>query len=576
MTATDTVWSRSLADEFWSGSVSPLMFSVSGGLIESRMVAKGLRLARISTDEPFLRYHRGYVYVNTGVLGEVLRFFPSIFLTDGVLAHLPSDLRALLEGRERSFLALFHPRFVATCARTLLEERGWSPFSNHHRFRRQADGLLARAHRGFGDELASEDPASLLRSLERVESEMGDFLEAAIWGVTYAYLLYPLVTTVSERWLDEGEGRVATWAMRRVPGNKTVEVNEAIEDLAEHLRTRPELRDRLETDPERFLRLLAVDDETDDEGHVRDGLHDLLTHHGHRLFGRDLLFPSWREHPRMVLDLVFKATEARTPGDDADRAREPEALGRRRSLDPLRRLLLELGLYYMPRYVHLRENMRYFADLFLARARAIALRLGDGLVERGTLEDRDQVFFLFRDELARAAVGPADPDLATLAESRRADYEDAKTHKPPLRIVGASATDPAPAPAEGEPLLDSPHALTGSGVSRGVVRGRARVVHDVDEFRDVEPGEILITNATDPGWTCLFSVAGGLVMEMGGMLSHGAILAREYELPAVAHIPDATSRIPTGALVEVDGLQGTVRVLEDPDDDPGSDDPAPS
>jgi len=100
-------------------------------------------------------------------------------------------------------------------------------------------------------------------------------------------------------------------------------------------------------------------------------------------------------------------------------------------------------------------------------------------------------------------------------------------------------------------------------VSRGVVRGRARVVLDVPEFRDVQPGEILITNATDPGWTCLFSLAGGVVMEMGGMLSHGAILAREYGLPAVASVTGATKAIPNGAWIEVDGLKGEVRILED-------------
>jgi pyruvate,water dikinase len=88
------------------------------------------------------------------------------------------------------------------------------------------------------------------------------------------------------------------------------------------------------------------------------------------------------------------------------------------------------------------------------------------------------------------------------------------------------------------------------------------VVLEVSEFRDVRPGEILITNATDPGWTCLFSLAGGVVMEMGGMLSHGAILAREYGLPAVASVAGATKAIPTGSLVEIDGLKGQVRLLE--------------
>ncbi len=536
------------------------MFSVSGSLIESRMIDGKLAFARIAKTAPFLRYHHGYVYANTNLLGDIFAIIPSIFLTKEVLENLPASLRARLHTEDRSLLSILSPRFVNACFQTLLHERGWSPFSNHRRFRKQGDAILARASRGFGDEVASSSPESLLHAMERIEDEMGVFLEASIWGVTYAYLLYPLVRIVSERWLGETEGTIAEWAMARVPGNKTVEVNEAIEALARRLRASPALF--------AAIREYGIDGASSrggvrsvslDEAEFRDAFHQLLLRHGHRLLGRDLIYPSWRESTRTVLDLVLKAVEARRDGDGPSASKpQPPELARRAQLSSFQRLWLELGLYYMPRYVNLRENMRYFADLFLERIRNVALRLGEHLTARGQLESRDQIFFLFREEVAAAVRGDV-PDLAAQARRRRIEYEQARDQKPPRELIGDQGADVATT----EPAPEHATRFTGSGVSRGVVRGRARVVLDVPEFRDVQPGEILITNATDPGWTCLFSLAGGVVMEMGGMLSHGAILAREYGLPAVASVTGATKAIPNGAWIEVDGLKGEVRILED-------------
>ncbi len=106
-------------------------------------------------------------------------------------------------------------------------------------------------------------------------------------------------------------------------------------------------------------------------------------------------------------------------------------------------------------------------------------------------------------------------------------------------------------------------ALVGSPASAGVVTSRARVVLD-PVGAHLEPGEILVAPSTDPGWTPLFLTAGGLVMEMGGSNSHGAVVAREYGIPAVVGVPDATARITSGQLITVDGAAGSVQVSEQP------------
>jgi rifampicin phosphotransferase len=128
------------------------------------------------------------------------------------------------------------------------------------------------------------------------------------------------------------------------------------------------------------------------------------------------------------------------------------------------------------------------------------------------------------------------------------------------RVLLSDGTEPEVG-AGPPPTADG--ALVGTAASAGTVTGPARVVLDPTGAHLV-PGEVLVAPSTDPGWTPLFLTAGGLVMEMGGANSHGAVVAREYGIPAVVGVPDATGRISTGEQVEVDGTHGLVRSLASP------------
>jgi pyruvate,water dikinase len=122
--------------------------------------------------------------------------------------------------------------------------------------------------------------------------------------------------------------------------------------------------------------------------------------------------------------------------------------------------------------------------------------------------------------------------------------------EPPAFLVGADAAAP-PAAAQ---------RLQGMGISRGTVSGTVRILRSVDDAARLRPGDILVARSTDPGWTPLFMKAGGLVMELGGMLSHGAVVAREYGLPAVVNVSRATEVLKDGDRVTIDGSRGVVWV----------------
>ncbi len=190
--------------------------------------------------------------------------------------------------------------------------------------------------------------------------------------------------------------------------------------------------------------------------------------------------------------------------------------------------------------------------VLLGEVRRLLRGVGDELAATGRLESAQDIFFLRLDE-ARQALGGR--DVRNLVRERRRDYDRELRRRHVPRILLSDGTEPE---AGTTPSGDG---LRGTPASAGVANGRARVVLD-PVGAQLEPGQILVAPSTDPGWTPLFLTAGGLVMEMGGAMSHGAVVAREYGIPAVVGVTGATDRIADGQRVAVDGSAGIVEVGE--------------
>ena len=173
------------------------------------------------------------------------------------------------------------------------------------------------------------------------------------------------------------------------------------------------------------------------------------------------------------------------------------------------------------------------------------------MARTGRLESAEDIFFLTLPETWPALAGQ---DLRPVVSERRAVYDRELKRRHVPRILLSDGTEPT---AGETPEATADGALRGTPASPGAVTAEARVILDPSDAR-LEPGEILVAPSTDPGWTPLFLTAGGLVMEMGGAMSHGAVVAREYGIPAVVGVPDATERIATGQRITVDGSNGIV------------------
>src|SRR5438132_1202869 len=213
------------------------------------------------------------------------------------------------------------------------------------------------------------------------------------------------------------------------------------------------------------------------------------------------------------------------------------------------------------------EDHNYYIDQRVGvLPRRLVLDAGRRLTSAGTLDDATDVFYLRRDELRSALLGSSE-GLAALAEDRRKEMVRWAQVRPPQTVgappVATATEDEDPDRFWGTHKLrsDRPGELKGNGASAGVGRGPARVLATLNEAGRFQPGDVLVTRTTMPPWTPLFAVASAVVTETGGILSHAAVTAREYGLPAVLCVENATGLIRDGQPVEVDGSNGTVRIL---------------
>jgi pyruvate,water dikinase len=295
-----------------------------------------------------------------------------------------------------------------------------------------------------------------------------------------------------------------------------------------------------------------------------------LERYGMRGVGEvDLGRARWREDPTFVLQAVksyLEIDEAQSPAaafrNGAAKARQAEqqlvaALGalpggraKSRKLRFMARRLRELG--------GLREFPKFALIQWMGIYREALLAFGREYAQRAALASPDDVFFLHMAELKALGSGES-RDWKALVAGRRADYAREARRKRIPRVMlsdGTTYYDEASSGAE-----EGGKALSGSPVSPGVAEGLARVVLDPHDAQ-LLPGEILVCPATDPGWTPLFLTAGALVMEVGGMMTHGSVVAREYGIPAVVGVVCATERLRTGQRLRVDGASGRITILD--------------
>lgn len=288
----------------------------------------------------------------------------------------------------------------------------------------------------------------------------------------------------------------------------------------------------------------------------------VLERYGHRGVNEwEIAAPSWEIRP----DVLRRAVAAvRAAGTERDPDSTRQAVLAKFEWDHVRDKFPELDLWLerCKVWMGVRERTKSTCVLTINEMRLDALEIGRRLVADGALESADQIYFLTFDEFRAAARGEG-VDLDRV-HARQAAKADLLRYQEPLFAIAGEVP-----PVEEWPLKSDAGAATGdqdqvagAAASPGVATGRARVVIDAYTDDPTEPGEVLVAPITDPGWLPLFVGVVAVVCDMGGELSHTMIVSRDLGIPAVVGAVGATSMIKTGDLVEVDGSNGVVRILE--------------
>jgi phosphoenolpyruvate synthase/pyruvate phosphate dikinase len=371
-------------------------------------------------------------------------------------------------------------------------------------------------------------------------------------------------------WLNErlqewlGETNAVGTLSQSVPHNVTSEMGLALLDVADVIRPHPEV--------------VAFLQQVDDDGFLdelpglpggreaRDAIQGWLDRYGMRCAGEiDITRPRWIERPTALVPLILGNVRNFEPGEGARRFEQGRQEAAKKEQEVLERLrALPDGEQKAEETKRMIDRVRTFAGYREYPKYGIVSRyfvykqalMGEAgrLVQAGVLREKEDIFWL------------TIPELREVVRTHRVDYEIIRQREDAFRSYQA-LTPPRVLTSDGEMINgtyrrdDLPDgALVGLAVSAGTVEGRARVILDMAQA-DLEPGDILVTAFTDPSWTPLFVSIAGLVTEVGGLMTHGAVIAREYGLPAVVGVQHATRLIRDGQRIRVHGTDGYVEIL---------------
>ena len=532
------LYSNRISREVFPGIIKPLIWSVNVPLVNGAWVALLTELTGPNDIEPesLAGYFFSRAYFNMGALGQVFE-----------LLGLPRETLELLmgievEGPER-------PSFKPSPGTYALLPRMLRFGLDKARFARRVEAFLPAMEEEFqafrGRQVAELSEGQLLDEIDR--------LHPLAQEAAYYNIVTPLLMQVYNRILKGQLGRVdvdfesfdLTGGMQELerfePNVHLAHLYQLYSALDEDLQAR--IRDS------RYEQLSALPGVEA----LRRGIAQFIEQFGHLSdSGNDFSHEPWRENPDLILQMITNYTPLE--GNAAQRVQLEDL-----RLSALRRPLFKSIYHRARRFRWYREAVSSLYTFGYGLFRDYFLALGDHFVRRGIIAQRGDIFYLYVDEVREIIeIGHLAHDCQALVRERKNAIDRVRDITPPDIIYGDQAPPLDPNPGKG---------LKGIPTSRGHYTGPARILQGIQDLSKLQEGDVLVIPYSDVGWTPLFTKAGAVIAESGGILSHSSIIAREYGIPAVVSVPGAC-QIPDDTLVTVNGYRGDIIVHEAAEDAP--------
>jgi len=547
--AKGNLWTDYFFVERFVDPVSPLGWTIIGKWIEKRALREPLHFLgfdELNRTKKITRLFDSYPYTRIEVFQSLYSIIPDFAISeDKKRAFLNTDSHDL-------WLKELIKRLPFIFYRLLVKDLNYLPWFHLRAWQR----FLTRYLRQLKENQTvhnSMDLTGLRKWFIQVELLTDEFLSYHRWSITFADLYFHLLERVLPILLPELKFLNCVDLICGLHGNKTVETNLELAQLTASLNIDIKKRKKIDIPHLNEIPEFQVQFEL------------FLKRHGHRSQNLDPYYPTWKDNPefikRTIIDMLKEPMTTNIIEQSQSRLKnnriKAEALlfknlSREKGvLRIIKQKIIDSILKKTRSFVLLRENQRYYWHIALAEKRRIILEVGRRMVEQKILSFPEQVFFLQRTEFLRCFEPDVDGSLLRKKAEQRLKRWERNGVKSKTKTIDKKF----------QRIKTSE--LKGLGVSAGKILGRACVVHSLAEAQKMTSGAVLVTGSVDPAWTPIFAKAAGLVLEVGGILSHASIVAREFRLPAVTSVAGATSFIKDNQLLELDGQKGTVIIIQE-------------
>ncbi len=552
--STESIYSRSIVEDLWTDRMTEMTASIVFDELSNLYTFKE-PLIKLKLDDlaeiRAIRVINGYGYLSCQSVAGLLKLLPEFLRFREIRNVFPPSIR------EKSLQTPFQISKVLRLLHRvplLFSNLSMLPFLTVPLLKRHMINIEKQLNSVDEKSYQKRDPEYYIKELERLLLLLSKLQIRNQWGYGNATVFTWLLIHFATKFANKSE----SWVLKQIseiPNNVTLHIQNRLIKISRAC-------------DKELIRNVFSHENTDEawmilQTRFRDHnaskmLQEFINQYGCRSANRDFIHPRWKEKPGLVLDLIKVLIKAGFDKHKNDGSQKTGYLNGNFLRDIIAAPILYILVQMTKSFLALREDLRFALDQIFYRIRTLLLAINSSSILKDFQKIEDGIFFLKLNELRTILMGKKDiNDILPRVENRMKKYFKNKRLSPPYYIMH-----------DGQSTVELTQAAAGKNTfkctiaSPGVVKGKARIIRDHRDFNKLQKGEILIAYNTDPGWTPLFITAAGVAVEMGGILNHCAIVAREYGIPAVVGLEGITRKIKDGQIVRIDGINGTLSILE--------------